>query len=67
MPMCRYVLCVDDMLMAMCHCMTMMVRYYFDIKIYIREHLELELKSKLKLSNMCMYTLYHTGLKSVSK
>ena len=37
-----------------------MVRYYFDIKIYIREHLELELKSKLKLSNMCMYTLYHT-------
>ena len=36
-----------------------MVRYYFDIKIYIREHLELELKSKLKLSNMYMYTLYH--------
>ena len=35
-----------------------MVRYYFDIKIYIWEHFELELKSisKLKLSNM----LYHT-------
>ena len=38
----------------------MMVRYYFDIKIYIREHLELELKLKLKLSNMYTYMLYHT-------
>ena len=37
-----------------------MVRYYFDIKIYIWEHVELELKSKLKLSNMYMHTLYHT-------
>ena len=36
-----------------------MVRYYFDIKIYIWEHFELELKLKLKLSNMYMYTLYH--------
>ena len=37
-----------------------MIRYYFDIKIYIWEHLELELKSKLKLSNMCMHMLYRT-------
>ena len=37
-----------------------MVRYYFDIKIYIWENLELELKLKLKLSNMYTYTLYHT-------
>ena len=28
---------------------------YFDIEIYIWEHLELELKSKLKLSNMFAY------------
>ena len=28
---------------------------YFDIKIYIWEHLELELKSKLKLANMYAY------------
>ena len=28
---------------------------YFDIEIYIWEHLELELKSKLKLSNMFTY------------
>ena len=39
-----------------------MVRYYFDIKIYIWEHLELELKSKLKLSNMYMHMLYHNCL-----
>ena len=26
-----------------------MVRYYFDIKIYIWEHFELELKSKFKI------------------
>ena len=30
-------------------------RTYFDIEIYIWEHLELELKSKLKLSNMFAY------------
>ena len=32
-----------------------MIRHYFDIKIYIREHLELELKSKLKLKLSNMY------------
>ena len=39
-----------------------MIRHYFDIKIYIWEHLELELRSKLKLklSNMYTHTLYHT-------
>ena len=38
-----------------------MIRHYFDIKIYIWEHLELELKlKKLKLSNMYMHMLYHT-------
>ena len=46
------VLCMQDL--------RTLIRYYFDIKIYIWEHFELELKSKLKLSNMCMHTLYHT-------
>ena len=46
------VLCMQDL--------RTLIRYYFDIKIYIWEHLELELKSKLKLSNMYTYMLYHT-------
>ena len=36
-----------------------LIRYYFDTKIYMWEHFELELKFKLKLSNMYTYTLYH--------
>ena len=35
---------------------------YFDIEIYRWEHLELKLKSKLKLSNMCAYVILHSLL-----
>ena len=35
---------------------------YFDIEIYRKEHLELKLKSKLKLSNICAYVISHSFL-----
>ena len=40
-----------------------MVRYYFDIKIYIWEHFELELKSNLKIIQyVYAYVISHSIL-----